>query len=130
MAGHLPQAMYLHAHTKTSWRDQLLPCSINHLIRNVGSTTPLDVFVFVRTETYDKMSSIMAQRLENKDSHVCVLPIAPEQWSYQQPRAVPYQLPNNTNRYRDYLVMVSMCVCCVAIVDVEMACLGTDCHSP
>jgi hypothetical protein len=39
---------------------------------------------------------------------LCLLPIAQEQWEYQLPRATPYQLPNNTNRYHDYLVMVRM----------------------
>jgi hypothetical protein len=103
------QAMYLHSHVD-SWRNQLLPCSIKHLLQSVGNATPLDVYVFVRAEAHSSLSSQLQQSLGANATRVCVLPIAPEQWAYQLPRARPYQLPNNTNRYRDYLVMVRACV--------------------
>jgi hypothetical protein len=109
------QAMYLHSHVM-SWRDQLLSCSIDHLIRNIAPSTPLDVFVFVRSEVADTMAAELAQQLGPNMDRVCLLPITPEQWSHQQPRAAPYQLPNNTNRYRDYLIMVRNTDGCVRVV--------------
>jgi hypothetical protein len=88
------------------WRDKLLTCSIDNLIKNVAPSTPLDIFVFVRAEMFDTMSEELAKHLGANAERVCVLPIPQEQWSYQLPRATPYQLPNNTNRYKDYLYMV------------------------
>ena len=56
---------------------------------------------------YDHMTAALRSHLGPKHAdRLCVLPIAPEQWTYQLPHVTQYQLPNNTNRFKDYMVMV------------------------
>jgi hypothetical protein len=97
--------VYLDAHTSTAWRTHLLACSIANLLRNVAPTTPLDIYVFVLAPKLSSVQRTLDLSLGRHASRVCLIPIASWQWQYQLPRATPYQLPNNTNRYSDYLVM-------------------------
>ncbi len=69
------QAVYLHAHTGASMRDNLLSCSIDRLFDNVGQRTPLDVFVFAREESLAALKAHVAAQLDPGSNRVCFISI-------------------------------------------------------